>query len=111
MDDRGNYIFMYNLNINKQKQNRHICDSPDYIEGRSILTADPETLVDLYAGKGTTIIIDGAWNNKERFTHTDIIGVWKSFDGNITLPTNRGILHYSYKKGVHIVPANPQFST
>ena len=102
LDTRG-----YNLKVNKSKQGRHIQGSPDYIEGRSILTADPEMLVRLHAGHGTPIIIDGVWSKKERFIHGDIVGIWKSPDGKVSVQTYNGIIHYSRKKGVHIVPAQP----
>jgi filamentous hemagglutinin len=95
-----------NLNVHYAKQNRHIVDSGNYMEGRSILTADPEMLIEMYAGKAAPIIIDGEWNNRERFEHTEFIGIWKSSDGVKSLPTSRGVIHYS-KHGVHIVPARP----
>ena len=106
--DRSSYIQGYCLEINKLKQDRHIQGSPNYIKGRSILIVDPKILIDLYAGYGVPIInISGIWNGKERFTHTDIIGVWKSYDGKTSLSTNNGMIHYSLQKGVHIVPAHP----
>ena len=60
----------YNLRLNKAKQDRHVQGSPSYNERRSILTVDPEMLIKLYTGRGTPIIIDGQWSNKERFVHT-----------------------------------------
>ena len=98
----------YNLKLNKKKQDRHIKDSSYYEEGRSILTADPEILIKLYSGHGTLIIVDGLWSNKERFEHTADIGIWKSYDGKVSMQTNRGILHYSRENGVHVVPARPE---
>jgi len=106
-NNRGAYIQGYNLAIYRIKQNRHIQNSAGYIDGRSILTVEPEILVDLYAGKGNPFINEGAWNNKERFTHIDIIGIWKAPDGKTSLATKNGMLHYSPQKGVHIVPAHP----
>jgi len=97
----------YNLKVNRPKQDRHLQGSPGYIEGRSILTADPEMLIHLHSGRGTPIIIDGVWSNKERFTHWDVVGIWKSPDGKVSEQTYRGIIHYSQKNGVHIVPAQP----
>jgi len=102
LDIRG-----YNLELNKTKQDRHIKHSPNYVEGRSVLTADPEMLIHLYLGRGVPIIIDGVWINKERFTHSDIVGIWKSPDGKVSAQTCNGIIHYSPKKGVHVVPAQP----
>ena len=103
IDIRGYY-----LGLDKVKQDRHRQGSLSYIEGRSILFADPIMLIRLYSGRGTPIIINGVWNNKERFEHTSNIGIWKSYDGKISVQTNRGIFHYSRENGVHIVPARPE---
>jgi hypothetical protein len=43
--------------------------------------------------------------NKERFVHTENIGVWRNKSGK-EAQTNRGIIHYG-NRGVHVVPANP----
>ena len=37
--------------INWAKQGKHIAGHKNYIEGRSILTASPESLINAYAGK------------------------------------------------------------
>lgn len=36
------------------------------------------------------------------------IGIWKSKNGELSLPTNKGTIHYS-KDGAHIVPENPNY--
>ena len=96
-----------NVFINLEKQGRHIENSQYYIEGRSILTTDPEMLMNLYAGKGIPIVVNGKQINKERFVHSDVIGIWKSLDGKLSLQTTKGVIHHSKKKGLHIVPAEP----
>ena len=94
------------LFINEEKQGRHIVDSPHYIEGRSILTADANMLLRLYAGKGKQQKNDkGNFEGRETFMHTDEIGIWKDGEGSHS-KTNRGTIHYS-KTGAHIVPSKP----
>ena len=102
MDIKG-----YNLDINWSKQNRHLLGTTEYIHGRSVLTADPEMLLARYLGFGEPIVVNGVWIGKERFTHTDFIGEWKSKDGNASESTKNGVIHYSKLNGVHIVPALP----
>ena len=100
---------MLPLNINQAKQGRHVEGSTYYVPGRSILIACPEMLVSLYARRSELVYdIAGNWSGKERFVHTETIGVYKSFDGKVVAPTNVGIIHYSQTDGVHIVPARPQ---
>ena len=95
----------YPLVVHQGQQDKHIIGTNNYIEGRSILTADAQTLIDLYAGKSEPKRTNsGVWNNKETFTHTDNIGFSVNKSGQT--PTNVGTIHYS-KKGVHIVPAKP----
>ena len=103
---RKHILASQNLNIHYAKQNHHVLGSGGYIEGRSVLTSDPEMLVRLYAGRGEPIIVNGKWNMRERFEHTEVIGIWKSSSTDETFSTTRGQIHYS-KRGVHIVPARP----
>jgi len=97
----------YNLKINFARQGRHIEDSEYYLEGRSILEANPQMLIDLYSGKGEMLFKNGAWLSRERFEHTDYIGVCKFLDGT-SVRTKRGIIHYSKTKGLHVVPSQPK---
>ncbi|MDR1693384.1 MAG: hypothetical protein LBR72_08505 [Oscillospiraceae bacterium] len=99
----------YNLGVNTDHQNRHIEGADGYIEGRSVLTGDAEKLLETYRGNGTLrFSASGKWTNKEAFTHSEVIGVWKSVDGSQSAETKRGLIHYSKRKGVHIVPARPE---
>jgi len=97
------------LTVNSVAQNRHVQESPNFDASRGTLTADPQALIDLYAGKGAPIRTRrGEWNQRERFAHTEIIGMWRDKADN-ELPTNRGIIHYTKTKGAHIVPSNPEW--
>ena len=40
--------------------------------------------------------------------HTETIGIYRSKYTGKEVPTNTGIIHYSKRKGWHIVPARPQ---
>ena len=98
----------YNLGLNTEHQNRHITTSDGYIKGRSILTADADVLLKKYCGNGELqFSASGKWTNKEAFTHTEVIGIWKSLDGTQSAETTNGLIHYGKRKGVHIVPSNP----
>ncbi len=98
----------YSTAINAGLQNKHIKGSSNYDPTRGTLTADPQELYDLYSGKGRFIQTKaGAWAERERFTHTSEIGIYRSMSGR-EVPTNTGIIHYSKRKGWHIVPARPQ---
>ncbi|MGI6080828.1 MAG: minor capsid protein [Candidatus Avilachnospira sp.] len=98
----------YPLKLNKGMQDKHISGSSNFDPKRSELTADPEELIRLYAGKSEIRTAKSdEWNHKEFFEHTDIIGIWRNEDGE-EMPTKRGIFHYSKKKGIHIVPSNPE---
>ena len=98
----------HKLAINWDKQGRHIKGHKNYIPGRSILTADPELLLQLYADEGNGLTTyTGVAKNRERFDHTEVIGIYKSEDGAYRLPTTRGIIHYS-KTGAHVIPSRPK---
>ncbi|MGI6498439.1 MAG: polymorphic toxin type 50 domain-containing protein [Oscillospiraceae bacterium] len=98
----------YSIKLNSGQQDKHIIGTNNYIPGRSTLTADPAELIELYAGKGEPIQTNkGTWGGRERFIHSDTIGVYVS-PGGLELPTRRGVMHYSKKKGIHIVPGKPK---
>jgi phage putative head morphogenesis protein, SPP1 gp7 family len=96
----------YPLTIHRGRQDKHIVGTNNYKEGNSILTADPDELIKLYAGKSRPIPDSkGEWTERERFVHTDYIGKYLTKKGD-SFDTKVGLIHYS-KKGVHIVPAKP----
>lgn len=92
--------------INPNKQNRHIKDSADYIDGRSYLTKgidEAQNLVDEFAGTGDPVIVNGEWKRKERIRSNDVIGVHVDPETGKETETKNGIIIYS-KTGSHIVP-------
>lgn len=97
----------YPLTVNTGMQNKHIRGANNFDDTRSELTADPEELIKLYAGKSEPRQAkNGEWNHKEHFVHTSEIGIWRDLEGH-EVPTTAGMIHYSKKKGVHIVPMRP----
>lgn len=97
----------YPLPVNSGQQGKHIVGSANFDPKRSTLTADPEKLIELYAGKGEPIQTKaGKWNQRERFVHSSEIGIYRDLAGN-EQPTTVGIIHYTKKKGAHVVPAKP----
>lgn len=99
----------YPMTVNTGMQNKHVRGTNNFDPTRGELTADPEELIKLYAGKSEPIMpASGVWNQKERFTHTSKIGIWRNKATGESAPTRKGLLHYSKKRGIHIVPAKPQ---
>ena len=96
----------FTVKLNKGMQDKHIRGSSNFDPNRSELTVDPEELIRLYAGKSEPIISRDKWRNKERFIHNSDIGIYRDLSGK-EWPTNRGIIHYG-KKGLHIVPSEPE---
>lgn len=104
----------YNLQIHQGNQDKHIIGTNNYkteLENgrrKSYLLDDinPQELVNKYAGTGK-IKRDskGKWTNKEFIEHTENIGYAVDSKTNKEIPTNRFTIHYSKKKGTHIVPA------
>ena len=97
----------YLLTVNIGMQNKHIRGSPNFDPTHSELTANPEDLIKLYAGKSEPRMTKaGEWNHKEYFVHTSEIGIYRDIEGN-KFPTTTGMIHFSKTKGIHIVPARP----
>jgi hypothetical protein len=94
---------VFNMDIVSAKQNHHIVGSPEYVEGKSILSANPRELLDKYAGSGKIMMIKKKWVHKERIYCDEVIGIHKNQNG-LASETKVGMIHYS-KKGVHVVPA------
>ena len=90
-------------------QSKHIRGSNNFDESRSELTVDPQMLYDLYSKKGQFLRTNaGEWNRKERFIHSETIGVYKNQSDGREVNTSAGMIHYSKRKGWHIVPAKPR---
>ena len=93
--------------INEVHQNRHIKDSGEYKEGRSVFDGtleDAQELINTYHGTGEIRLSEaGEWIGREFITLDRDIGTHIDIDGNKTL-SNTIAIHYS-KRGAHIVPA------
>ncbi len=99
----------YSTSMNSGNQSKHVRGSHNFDPARSELTADPQMLYNSYSGNGEFLhTVTGEWNHKERFTHTGNIGIYKRGRADKGIPTNTGIIHYSKRKGWHIVPARPR---
>lgn len=99
----------YSTSMHSGNQSKHIRGGQNFDPTRGELTVDPQMLYDQYSGKGQFLKTNaGDWNHKERFTHTEAIGIYRSKYTGKEVPTNTGIIHYSKRKGWHIVPARPQ---
>ena len=96
------------LEVNGQKQSRHIKDSTGYLEGRSYLKGNLETakeLVDKLHGTGQPIVDSkGNWTKKERVENSEIIGTVVNPLTGEESETRKAIIHYS-KTGTHIIPS------
>lgn len=95
--------------VNQEKQNRHILNTKEYIDGRSYIYGDINTaqsLISQYHGSGDPMIDkNGKWKNKEVVEILEEIGVVINPHTQGTSSTNRFVIHYS-KTGAHIVPTN-----
>lgn len=92
--------------VNADKQNRHIKDSPGYIVGRSYINGtidDAQALVDALSCSGTPIVVNGKWQNKERVTSDDVLGVYVDPETGKEIETHNATIVYS-KTGSHIIP-------
>ena len=90
-------------NIHPDLQGKHIVGHPKYLEGRSTLDANPQSLLDgvnegkykILRSNQNNVIVDFGKNIGTFFQNGNEIG-----------PTRFGTVHYG-KNGAHIVPANP----
>lgn len=99
----------YSTSMHTGHQSKHIRGSNNFDESRSELTVDPQMLYDLYSKKGQFLRTNaGEWNHKERFIHSETIGVYKNQSDGREVNTSAGMIHYSKRKGWHIVPAKPR---
>jgi tetratricopeptide (TPR) repeat protein len=95
------------VQIEIDKQAKHIPGTKNYVEGRSIFTHPcPQKLLSQHAGKGQKaqgIISEPGY--RERVDFGEVIGYFVKDE--MQIPTTVGMIHYS-KKGAHIVPAQPK---
>ncbi len=92
--------------INRQKQERHLWNHSNYVNGRSCLYGDvndAQRLVDELSGTGEALMTDdGKWLNRERVSASTNVGMYLDENGNKT-ETNKAMIVYS-KTGSHIYP-------
>lgn len=93
--------------LNRGNQQKHIKDSPGYIQGRSYVYGDLNTaqgLVDIYHGTGEPVFNrKGEWSKKEVVSSGRIVGVNVAPDAGEETETRRFVIHYG-NKGTHVVP-------
>lgn len=94
--------------VNWGHQAKHFPGHPNYIRGRSTMTANPDALIQR-PGTGTPVnkVPRGEAGFKERIDFGGDIGTYVTQDG-VSSPTSIGILHYRADGSVHIVPGRPQ---
>ena len=94
------------LEINPEKQSRHIKDSKGYVDGRSYIYGGVEQaqkIVNDLHGTGTPVRKpDGTWANKEHVQSDKPIGIAVSKQTGEE-ETKAATIHYS-KTGTHVVP-------
>lgn len=101
-------LFFKNIKIHWDSQNKHIPGKHNYELGRSIFEhKNAETLLETFAGTGKPLnnFAPGP-NYKELVDFGEYIGIWINKENTISLPTTKGVIHYS-KRGAHIIPTNP----
>ena len=94
------------LEINPEKQDRHIKDRPEYREGRSYLTisvAEAQDIINAKSGTGVLLKDKDGKPVKERIDCGRIIGVDIDQNSGKETITDKATIHYS-KTGTHLVP-------
>lgn len=94
------------LEINPEKQGRHIKGAPEYKEGRSYLTITAEEaqdVIDAKSGTGAMVKDKNGKPVKERVDCDRIIGFDVDQVSMKETETDKGTIHYS-KTGTHLVP-------
>jgi len=87
------------------KQGKHIIGHNNYINGRSILKANPQKLLDKIHTKDIKAI-SKVGDNKVRVDFGEVIGEYVDQATGKAVPTTKGIIHIG-KDGAHIIPAKP----
>lgn len=95
------------LDINPEKQAKHIKGCPEYIDGRSYLTISEDKaqkIINEKSGTGS-LVYDrkGLWKKKELIDCDEVIGVDINKSTREETSTDKGTIHYS-KSGTHLVP-------
>jgi hypothetical protein len=84
------------------QQGKHILGHPGYTQGKSVVTEDPQRLLNDYAGTGVMLP-----SGREYVRTNETIGIWTDQAGHVGLTTNFTI-HYRQDGGeAHLVPSRP----
>ncbi len=107
-NNASNTVQKSHVKVNQGQQDKHIPGTNNYKvelqkgQNRSILEANPQELLDNYAGKGVRLS-----ESRERVNFGKIIGQYYDRATNTYIPTTNGIIHYKANGTAHIVPAKP----
>ena len=111
VDDVANNITKANpdnAKVHTGQQDKHIPGTNNYNQEiakgkyRSILSENPQQLLDDYAGTGQSI-----GTTKERVDFGKVIGKYYDEATGTYTETTKGIIHYNSKGKAHIIPARP----
>ena len=95
------------LEINHEKQAKHIKGEPEYKEGKSYLTIsekEAQEIINQKSGAGIVVLDkNGKWKNKELINCDSQIGIDVDSNTGEETSTDKGTIHYS-KTGTHLVP-------
>ena len=95
------------LEINHEKQAKHIKGEPEYKEGKSYLTIsekEAQEIINQKSGAGIVVLDkNGKWKNKELINCDSQIGIDVDSNSGEDTSTDKGTIHYS-KTGTHLVP-------
>lgn len=93
--------------IHMGQQGKHIVGHNNFLQGSSVLTADPSKLA-ARAGTGTPVnnVARGQPGFRERVNFGDTIGQYVDEATGQATETTMGIIHYGMG-GIHVVPARP----
>ena len=93
----------YKLDINWNKQNRHIFGNKEYEVGKSVLTADPDVIVKKYTGTGRVIFQNKSQPPKEAVETDFIVGKVIDRETAEVFETKKAMIVYS-NSGTHVYP-------
>ena len=95
------------LEINHEKQAKHIKGEPEYKEGKSYLTIsekEAQEIINQKSGAGIVVLDkNGKWKNKELINCDSQLGIDVDSNTGEETSTDKGTIHYS-KTGTHLVP-------
>lgn len=107
-------IYLKRIKIHWDKQNKHIPNEHNFLQGRGTILIEKselEVLTRKYIGTGQRV--DGSFGDGgfvERVDFKKIIGEYAiKVNGKVTyIPTSKGIIKHAKDGTVHIIPSNPE---